>query len=689
MLGSLAQKCRMPMVFLVIALATGGTSKCGGVVEQPGPCDLTFDLLQHLRVDSVRHPSPVLAGTELRIRGESFISDQSCVLARVDLIGGVGGSGTRSVPLEAEVLTANDIVATVPPNAIWELGGPGQFTGVLRVRFTEVDGGGAYDAQIPVSLELAEALTPSITRVGQSSAFLNDPVTIEGAGFIDGGEGTTEVVISGTYTVAFDDPDHPGRVSEVFNVRVPATLVTVDDRSLATFAWTPRIGGIRPGAFTGQVTVVNTSAYGGSTLTGPTLPLEMTQEATVLFGIDPAEVSLGQITDVTGRGFIGSPLEVPDPAEGTTSLRLVGDFYPCTAPTPMDPIRCTSTESHPVDTEVVGEWVAGDLVRYTVTVSNDGGRLHAVDFSRPEEDYLVPGGRFEGTIIPILTLGVEQIEGIPLEDAIVVLGPIRQICWVRFLHGFSDSLDLFGLGAVEAELRERIITRMQEIYRPPDRRENWINVEFRSEEPQDFYPGGYAILEIGGPDPNNMGLFGYDNTPGKDAGNLRLWDHVGGRNALGELDGYGYGGVFIESMLYWSSHPPSEDRPAGAPPVDPAFDLVFDPVRDNEVVAGEYPDGADSGRIEEIEAAIFFLASMVADTAAHEFGHSLGLAQPFILDGAYHNAVPQTGCLMDSGADRPLVERARLEGNEGARFCQENLWYLLDILPMDWQGLIR
>ena len=25
-------------------------------------------------------------------------------------------------------------------------------------------------------------------------------------------------------------------------------------------------------------------------------------------------------------------------------------------------------------------------------------------------------------------------------------------------------------------------------------------------------------------------------------GNLRLYDHVGGRNALGELDGYGYGG---------------------------------------------------------------------------------------------------------------------------------------------------
>jgi len=37
---------------------------------------------------------------------------------------------------------------------------------------------------------------------------------------------------------------------------------------------------------------------------------------------------------------------------------------------------------------------------------------------------------------------------------------------------------------------------------------------------------------------------------------------------------------------------------------------------------------------------------------------------------------------MDSGYDRPFPERARIEGNRGARFCGENLMYLQDILPL-------
>ncbi len=128
-------------------------------------------------------------------------------------------------------------------------------------------------------------------------------------------------------------------------------------------------------------------------------------------------------------------------------------------------------------------------------------------------------------------------------------------------------------------------------------------------------------------------------------------------------------------------HPGAPDD--GAPPADPLFDEVFDPVRDQEVVAGEWPDGASPERLAQIEAAIDFLSNMIADTAAHEFGHSLGLAQPFVPDDAYHNAIPQEGCLMDAGGDRPLEERARYGGNPGARFCTENLWYLQDILPMD------
>ncbi len=280
----------------------------------------------------------------------------------------------------------------------------------------------------------------------------------------------------------------------------------------------------------------------------------------------------------------------------------------------------------------------------------------------------------------MLDTGSEHFEG-QGQDLTFTLGPVRQVVWVRFLSGFSDSLDLFGLGAVERVVRERIVRRIQEIYQPPGDRDRWINVEVRTEEPEDFYPGGYSVLEIGGPDPNNVGLFGYDNTAGKDVRNLRLHDHIGGANALGALDGYAYGGVFIESLLFWSEDPPG-DRPPMAPEPEPRFDDVFGPLRRREVVAGEYPSGADELRIAEIELAINVLANIVGETAAHEIGHSLGLAQPYGHPDDYHNAVARDGCLMDAGRDRPFVERARLDGNPGATFCGENLPYLQDILPM-------
>jgi hypothetical protein len=124
-------------------------------------------------------------------------------------------------------------------------------------------------------------------------------------------------------------------------------------------------------------------------------------------------------------------------------------------------------------------------------------------------------------------------------------------------------------------------------------------------------------------------------------------------------------------------------RPLPTPPPDPRFDQVFDPLREQEVVAGEWPDGSPPARLAAIELGLHVLSSMIADTAAHEFGHSLGLAQPYGPRDRYHNAAPAPGCLMDSGRERPFEERARLDGNEGARFCGESLVYLLDILPAE------
>jgi hypothetical protein len=380
----------------------------------------------------------------------------------------------------------------------------------------------------------------------------------------------------------------------------------------------------------------------GLRVSGDPIDISIRQEETAFFGFEHDTFSLGQIVEIRGRGFVGRTAT----NEGTTTIRLEGAFTPYLGELEY---------GHSFD--LVGRWYSGNTIEYEVTVTSDGRYLRSVDFG-------VHRGLFQGTATPILDTGSDHYEGEGV-DLTLRLGPVRQIVWVRFLPGFSESLELFGLGAVEDVVKDRIVGRIQEFYHQPGARDQWVNVEFRTEQPEDFYAGGYAILA------------------GKDVGNLRLHDHVGGENALGALDGYGYGGVFIESMLYFSEHPPSGNRPPAAPPAEPRFDDVFDPIRDEEVVAGEYPAGASQVRVAQIELAISVLASMIGDTAAHEFGHSLGLAQPYGGPEEFHNLIARDGCLMDSGRDRPFEERTRLDGNEGAAFCGENLFYLQDLLPLE------
>src|SRR3990172_5600332 len=88
---------------------------------------------------------------------------------------------------------------------------------------------------------------------------------------------------------------------------------------------------------------------------------------------------------------------------------------------------------------------------------------------------------------------------------------------VAFLPGYYDSLSLFGLSSAVQQVEDGIVQRIQDIYAG-------YNLEVRLEEPTEFGPTSYATLEIGGPDPNGTGLFGNDNSPGKDVGNLRLFD---------------------------------------------------------------------------------------------------------------------------------------------------------------------
>ena len=251
----------------------------------------------------------------------------------------------------------------------------------------------------------------------------------------------------------------------------------------------------------------------------------------------------------------------------------------------------------------------------------------------------------------------------------------HQMVVVRFLPGFFDSLRHYGLGSAAGQVVDSALERMQSIFED-------FAVDFITEEPADFLPGAVAHLEIGGPDPNGLGLLGYDNTPGKDVGNVRLGDTIGGANAETQDDGFpGYGGVFIDSFLYWSEDPglPGE-RPFGAPPPDPLFDEMFGPVRTQNATLEEARGEGDSARVAEVQRAIGALSSMVGETAAHEVGHSLGLAQPYGPANAYHSPIPGAGCLMDSGADRPLGERAGEPGYDETVWCFGDAEYLGSIL---------
>ncbi|MFT5356634.1 MAG: hypothetical protein ACI9KE_003859, partial [Polyangiales bacterium] len=170
---------------------------------------------------------------------------------------------------------------------------------------------------------------------------------------------------------------------------------------------------------------------------------------------------------------------------------------------------------------------------------------------------------------------------------------------------------------------------------------------------------------------------GYDNSPGKDVGNLRLFDTIGGANAETQSDGYpGYGGVFIDGFLFFSE----SDAPAegAGPEPDSLFDEIFAGVRNAPATLAEVE--GRGGRAAEVERAVEALSNMVGETSAHELGHSFGLADPLGSSTVFHNRANRPGCLMDSGSSRPFGERSAQPGFEATHVCGDNADYLDDIL---------
>ena len=207
--------------------------------------------------------------------------------------------------------------------------------------------------------------------------------------------------------------------------------------------------------------------------------------------------------------------------------------------------------------------------------------------------------------------------------------------------------------------------------------------------------------EIAGSDPNGLGFLGYDNTPGRDVQNRRLYDRIGGVNAVTQTDGApGFGGIFTEQFLGFSAHPGRVEKIQIGEADSALFDRIFDPVRPDAGGAPAQPtevgrlpalsDGAScpapSGdRPRQVACAIFVLGSLIGNTLTHEIGHSLGLANPNTMGGSYHDNGMVPGRLMNPGGQRPFGERAEV-GRSPAVFCDTEYEYLRLVLKGAAQG---
>lgn len=589
-------------------------------------------------------PSTIVPGTTLQLRGASFVEaawgtttlrltgdglDLSLPATFVDF-------GTLGVAIDEGTLAAvgsRDVRATA------------------RVEVVAASDGETYaTAPLAVSLQFRERLTPSTTALdGSGVIFVNQRLVVEGSGFLLGGaEGQTVARVDGCFT-----RDGQSACVPIAPIEIPMTPEEPLSRTRAGFAFSPKIAGISPGAFAGQVTVINKQPASPPESAGPA-SVAYDVVSSQIFSIEPAAASLGQYVFVRGGGFVGGE------GGALTELELVGTF----ARNGQAPAAVSLT--------LIPEFAEGALVRYVISTDDELGQ--ALDL-RTET------GQFAGTARPVVSYGGQRVAGVATAVTLAI-APVKQVVYLQYQPSYVEGLRDFGLRAVDNRIRERILAVCRAAYAG-------INIEFRSEPPADF--ALFENVELVGVDPNGSGLFGYDNSPGKDNGNMRLYDRLGGVNAQTQQDGYpGYGGVFIRSLMGFSKHPGT--FATSVPGADVLFDQTFDAFRADR--GGEPIRAADLGavpvladaaacpaadRAGRVACAIYVMGNLVGGTLAHEIGHSLGLANPYA-DG-FHNAGDAPSRLMDAGGDRPFAERAELAGQGPGVFCEEEYAYLRAILP--------
>ncbi len=605
-------------------------------------------------------PGLLLPGSQIVLGGSSFLP-LFAGPSQLALSGTLDGTQV-AIAIEAEFVDYDRLEVDWP--GAFAAGLPadgGSFVGEATVTVdSALDGMTHRSPPLPVTLDLRTELQPRLDSVQNEVLFVNDQVVCHGDGFLLGGdEGSTVAVVEGCFTAEGSADCLPVGPTEVVSEPFGAY-----GRERVVFPFSPHIAGIRPGSFTGSLHLINRHSplAGGVELGTDSLPTNNEIIEPAITGIAPSTASLGQYVDIAGGGFIGVKAGQSDAMNPTTLIELNGTFTP------------DGDEPMSADLGLVPEFVNGQLVRYVVNEEDELGL--AIDLRQIT-------GTFSGTATPRIQFGTDTVTG-TAEPMTLGIGHVKQVVWLRFLPSYVESLRHFGLRGADSRVRDRVFQVARRDY-------GGINMDFRATEPDDF--ALYSVVEIGGPDPNGYGLMGYDNTPGKDDGNLRLHDKIGGVNAVTQQDGYpGFGGVFVESIFGFSTHPGALAQSVDG--ADPLFDQLFDPFRPdregNPVAASELgglPDltGAStcpaSDRPTRIACAALVLGSLIGTTVSHEIGHSLGLADPW--GSAFHNTGDWPNALMDSGHLRTFRERAELDGHGPDQFCLVNYQYLRQVLPTD------
>lgn len=505
-------------------------------------------------------------------------------------------------------------------------------------------------AQGVVSVACARTIAPSWDGVAPASLSTGTASTLPGAaGALWPSEGVTKLVFAGEWTPA----DPAG--AAVDWPRYEIALHTADDAARQIPAVLPPPEWVPPtsGVLKGELWIENAHTTGEVTAS-PRMPCRSVTAPAALTGVTPSDsVRRGGWLHWTGQGLVAPGL-FPGQSGAVTHVQLAGTFQP-------------DREG----AELI-EWTGDQAWSLPASVGTEGVSLSTAVRPRPTEAGRLEGfgaepGQFTGSAIPITTWNGEPFAGAPLAVQFEVVRT-RQWVVVERVADWSDAIERFGLGARDDELYARILERAARPY-------HGVAVEFVEVAPAE--QAEYTVVELRGSDPNGQALLGLDNTEGKDVGNLRLDDVLGGFNPTLERQGlYAYGGVFVDSFLSFS---PTLGL-AQSPISDPRFDAIFEPVLPElGGIPAELADHVGSAAREaEIQLAIDTLAELLGGTIAHELGHALGLTAE---SAQFHNEGDHPRWIMDAGLSRPFGERAGLAGEGPEEFSPTNHAYLQAILP--------